>query len=120
MASYSAIDIQLHRKPNSNDVIASPYENATPHHQIKLQSYLNITKDIQLDAFYYFVDEINYWGIPSYGQLDIRLGWKPTEQLELSLVGTNLLDSQTHEANGMYTAYTEVERGVYGKLTYRF
>ncbi len=120
MASYSAIDIQLHRKPNSTDIVFYFLEDASPHHQFKLQSYLNITKDIQFDANYYFVDEINNWGIPPHGRLDVRLGWEPSKQLEISLVGTNLLDSQTHEANGMYTAYTEVERGIYGKLTYRF
>ncbi len=120
MASYSALDIQLHLKNNSNDFVWYFLEDSSPHHQFKINSYLDITKDVKLDASYYFVDEINNWGIPPHGRLDVRLGWEPSKQLEISLVGTNLLDSQTHEANGMYTAYTEVERGVYGKLTYRF
>jgi iron complex outermembrane receptor protein len=120
MASYSALDIQLHRGANSNDFVFYSLESASPHHQIKVQSYLDIVKNVKLDASYYFIDEISGWGISPHGRLDVRLGWEPTERLEVSVVGTNLLDDQTHEANGMYTAYTEVERGVYAKLTYRF
>ncbi|RJP29961.1 MAG: hypothetical protein C4527_10815 [Candidatus Omnitrophota bacterium] len=120
MASYSALDIQLHRVRNSTDIMFYPLEDSSPHHQIKVQSNLDISKDVKLDAAYYFVDEISNWEIPPHGRLDVRLGWEPTERLEVSIVGTNLLDDQTHEANGMYTAYTEVERGVYAKLTYRF
>ncbi|MEW6238956.1 MAG: TonB-dependent receptor, partial [Candidatus Omnitrophota bacterium] len=94
--------------------------DGSPHHQIKVQSYFDIAKNVHLDASYNYIDEIGSWGIPPHGRLDVRLGWKPTQQMELSIVGTNLLDNQTHEADGMYTLYTEVERGVYGKVTYRF
>ena len=120
MASYSALDIQLHHKNNSNDFFFYSLEDGSPHHQIKLQSYLNISKNVKLDAFYYFIDEISLWAVPSHGRLDLRLDWEPNDRWEVSIVGTNLLDNQTHEANGMYTRYTEVERGVYGKVTYRF
>ncbi len=120
MASYSALDIQLHRKHNSMDIFSYSLEDASPHHQFKINSYFDLTKDIQFDASYYWIDEINNWRIPTHGRLDLRLGWKPTDKLEVSVVGKNLLNDQTHEATGIYTKYTEAERGVYGKLTYRF
>ncbi len=118
--SYSALEIQLHRKNNSNDLLFYFLEDSSPHHQIKINSYFDITRDVKLDASYYWIDEINNWRIPQHGRLDIRLGWKPSDNFEISVVGTNLLDDQTHEANGWYTKYSEVERGVYAKLTYRF
>ncbi len=120
MASYSVLDIQFHHKNNSNDFYYYSLENSSPHHQASIQSYFDLTKDVKLDAFLYFIDEIEGWGIPQHGRLDIRLGWKPKNNLEISLVGTNLLDDQTHEAKAVYRKPSEVERGVYVKLTYRF
>ena len=52
---------------------------------------------------------------PSYSSLDVRLGWSVWEGLSLSLVGQNLLQSHHLEA----ARGTAVERGVYGKLTWR-
>ena len=41
--------------------------------------------------------------------------------LELSLVGQNLLDSHQKEfVSQLFSAETEVERGVYGKITWGF
>ncbi|WPJ95592.1 TonB-dependent receptor [Coraliomargarita algicola] len=55
-------------------------------------------------------------------QLDARLTWTPTEQLELSLVGRNLLDSST--AENVLLDYigdnSEQKREFYLELTYLF
>jgi iron complex outermembrane receptor protein len=51
--------------------------------------------------------------------LDVHLGWRPTKNLELSIVGQNLLDPQ-HPEFGTPATRTEVQRSVYGKVTCRF
>ena len=55
-------------------------------------------------------------------QLDARLSWSPTEKLEVSLVGRNLLDRYTDEnlLNGTISDNSEQEREFYLELTYRF
>ncbi|MBH0203918.1 MAG: TonB-dependent receptor [Nitrospira sp.] len=60
--------------------------------------------------------------VPSYLTLDLRLGWRPTKQLELSLVGQNLLDSHRPEFREpiLTSAPTEIQRSIYGKVTWRF
>ncbi len=54
--------------------------------------------------------------------MDVRLGWRPTRNLELSLVGQNLLANHHAEfrPSSIATQATEVERSVYGRITLRF
>jgi iron complex outermembrane receptor protein len=54
-------------------------------------------------------------------RLDLRLGWQPTKNLELSLVVQNALDNQHAEAGRTVgIGPTEIQRSFYGKLTWRF
>ena len=61
-------------------------------------------------------------GVPSYISLDARLGWRPTPNLELSVVGQNLLDQDRLEFVDTDTAVapTAVPRGIYGQAVWRF
>lgn len=47
--------------------------------------------------------------------LDVRLAWKPRSDLELSLVGRNLVE-ESHQEFRWY----EVERSVFARLAYDF
>lgn len=59
--------------------------------------------------------------IDGYTTMDVRLAWRPTEQLELSLVGQNLFDEDRLEyLSEMFTYPTKVPRSFYGNLTFRF
>ncbi|MEX1165591.1 MAG: hypothetical protein WEK74_01745, partial [Hydrogenophaga sp.] len=50
-----------------------------------------------LDAHLYFTDKLTFrpdqsaTAVPSLTQLDLRLGWRPASNLEISLTGRNLL-----------------------------
>jgi iron complex outermembrane receptor protein len=59
-------------------------------------------------------------GVPSYVELDLRLAWRPAANLEVSAVGQNLLEDQHREFGLESPAAAEVERGIYGKLTWQF
>jgi iron complex outermembrane receptor protein len=58
-------------------------------------------------------------GIDAYSELDVRLAWRASEQVELSLVGQNLLHDH-HLEFGTPQTRGEIERGVYGKAAWRF
>jgi iron complex outermembrane receptor protein len=60
-------------------------------------------------------------GAAAYTTADVRLAWRATERVELSLVGQNLFERQ-HQEQGPYpfVASSDVMRGVYGKLAWRF
>src|SRR5690606_35199749 len=96
-ATYSYIDLDL--DPRGEDLNRGiTYEDATPKHQIGLRSFLDLPHGMQLDAYLRYVSEIERGpdivsgvGIDSYTELDLRFAWQLTEELELSLVGQNLL-----------------------------
>ncbi|RYD24456.1 MAG: TonB-dependent receptor [Verrucomicrobiaceae bacterium] len=60
-------------------------------------------------------------GVGGYVTADARLSYRPTDKLELSLVGQNLLDSGHREANQFFgTTNGTVPRGFYARVTWNF
>ena len=121
-ASYSYLQVQLHRKRSSQDGTAEDGEGDDPHHQISLRSEMDLPWYLQLDCLGRYVDSLPNRGIPSYAEVDVRLGWRPTRHFEISVVGQNLLDNQHPEFRQLILGppQAELERGVYGKVTFRF
>ena len=59
--------------------------------------------------------------IDGYVLLDANVIWTPNKHLELMLAGQNLLNSSQQQYRSEYsTPGTEIERGGYGKLTWKF
>ena len=52
--------------------------------------------------------------------MDLRLGWRPSQFFEAAVVGQNLLDSHHYEFFSLDSLATEVDRGVYGMITWRY
>ncbi len=101
-----------------------------PRHMVSLRAAVDLRKDIECDIWFRYVDQVTalYTGSPdllytidAYVALDLRCAWRLRKNLELALVGRNLLDdSHVEFVQEAYTSPTEVERGVYGMATYRF
>ena len=83
---------------------------------------MNLGKDIEVDAWLRYVDGFDNGGVPSYLTLDLKVAWRPVKDLELALVGQNLLEKQHQEfrPEQFSTTVYEVQRGVYGKVTWKF
>jgi iron complex outermembrane receptor protein len=96
-------------------VTADASVRSSPRNQFFLRSSHDLPHRISLDAFFRYVDEIPAQSVPAYASLDARLAWRPTETVELSVVGQNLLDAHHKEWGGD----TEIRRGVYGQITLR-
>ena len=59
--------------------------------------------------------------IGGYARVDVRLGWRPTDRIELSIFGENLQGHDHKEAPaGFRFPATNPERAVHAKLTLRF
>ena len=95
----------------------------SPRNQAYLQSSHDLWDNWQLDLIGRYVDNLPTQGVPAYITADVRLGWQPSDWLELYVVGRNLLD-RSHPEFGSDTfagtRATEVQRGVYGGLSLRF
>lgn len=132
--AYTFLNMQLHRRqglPSS----AEAAEGQSPAHQVYLQSSWNLPGHLEVDLIGRFVDQLSGFNvsnpndpsapneIPDYVSLDVQLVWRPARGLELSLVGQNLLDSHHSEFGTsavVRSPLVEIQRGIYGKVTWRF
>ena len=106
-------------------------ESTSPQNQISLRSNINIKKYFELDVWLRYVDSLgsntgntSKTGamVDSYVTLDIRFALQLTKNLELSLVGQNLLEEKHAEfAPDTFNPLAgQVERGFYGQLSWRY
>jgi iron complex outermembrane recepter protein len=73
---------------------------------------MNPIDDVELDVGLRFVADLTNPAVPGYTELDARIGWHVTDNLELSVSGFNLLDEH-HPEIGAAAGRREVRREVY-------
>jgi iron complex outermembrane receptor protein len=118
MANYSYLQLQIHPGALSVDFLGtngSSIEGSSPHNQLYLMSTQNLTDDTDFDVMARYVDNLPAQLTPSYIEMDVRLAWRPRNNVELSVVGQNLLHDQHREY--ISTPIYEIQRGVYGMMT---
>jgi iron complex outermembrane receptor protein len=122
--AYSYLEMDLKAEDGSRDTSLDDQEDASPKHQVSLRSSTDLARNVELDLWVRYTDAFDGLGaspIASQTALDLRLAWRPHKDLELSIVGQNLLDDRHLEfVSDSFSSPVEVERGVYGKLTWRF
>ncbi len=117
--SYSHLRLKLRRSPDSLDASTAASTNgAAPRHTGLLQSRLDIWGKASFDVTARLVSRLPAQRISGYLGLDARLSWRPTEQLEVVLVGQNLA-SPRHAEFASGALVTEIRRGLYGGITWR-
>ncbi len=128
-AEYTYLQMLLHLDNASNDfgrdlpdVWRDEFtEGESPQNQGSLRSYLNLPYNLEFDTSLYYVDHLASFDVPSYIRLDARLGWQPTESLDVSVGVKNLLDNEHLEIGSSESRNSaEIERGVYFKVDWRF
>ncbi len=119
-AGYSFLQIDL--EVPDTDPVTESFSGDTPEHQFFAVNRFNLPRNVELDAMLRYVGDLEGIGIGSYVELDARLAWRPIEDLELALIGRNLLDNEHQEFAPTFVNHvpTAVEREVYGKVTWRF
>ena len=119
VAGYTEVRIHVWALPTSTDTSRGSAENHTPDRQFSLRSSTDLPGRLSLDGTFRYLGEIANQQVPAYAELDVRLGWQPVPRLELSVAGQNLLHDH-HVEFGAPTARSEIKRGVYGSLEWRF
>lgn len=123
---YRLLKEDIRVKPGRFDFNNALNETADPEQQFTLRSAVDLPQHVQLDADLRWVDNrtINNSGVPanvpSYVDLNLRLGWHPTDALEISLIGQNLLHDRHPEYGVPGPARIEIERSIWGRLVCRF
>lgn len=120
-AAYTWLQLSIRHRDRGDDPFARIEEEKSPSHQGSLRARIDLPAHLELDLWLRYVDRLRRDDIPSYLELDTRLGWKLRPNLEVAFVGQNLLDSH-HPEFPRETLFnvlpTEVQRGVYAKMTW--
>lgn len=103
------------------------FTEGTPERIFTLRTGYAISPTLQWDAWLRHASATQTYAfqpalrVDPYWTLDMRLGWKASRELELSLVGQNLLDHRHLEAinEPLPSMIHEVERGVYLRADWR-
>lgn len=118
-AAYTFLDSSFSLQPGSIDLTRpAAVEGNNPQHQLALRSGFEVRRDLDVDVILRRVDDLPAIDVPTYTALDLGVSWHVRRDLELTLVGRDLLDS--HHPEQRSGIATEVQRGVYGKATWRF
>jgi iron complex outermembrane receptor protein len=115
--AYTLLELKLE---SANNGVSDAVPGSSPHNQISLRSNMDAGKNVEMDLWFRYVDKAAHTS--AYATMDARIGWKPTRNLTLEIVGQNLFDNHHPEFNADIIGInqTEVERGFYGRVTCRF
>ena len=99
-------------KPGESDIAGvQTVLGHDPEHQVFLHSYMDLPHDVQLYVGLRQIGSLSDVGVPSYFEADVRLGWRVSPHLELSLAGLNLVHARHAEAS--LPPIHEIPRSVY-------
>lgn len=129
--TYTWLKLDLGLDSDSSDTITTTLaEGANPEHQWSLRSSMNLARDWEFDLWAYYVDRVPVASalalsqnieVEAYVSLNARIAWRPRKNLELSLIGRNLLDPEHLEyVDDFFSAPAEIERSIYGQLQMKF
>jgi iron complex outermembrane receptor protein len=96
--------------------LASPGDD--PNHQASLRSSMNLPDGFTLDVDLRNVGKLHAPYVPSYFELNGRVGWQVTKSVELSLSAMNLLHSEHVEFVASPTV--EIPRSFFVDVKWRF
>jgi iron complex outermembrane receptor protein len=123
---YDLLEEDLRAKPGKTDLFNTLNETADPQQQVFARSSMDLPGRTELDASFRWVDTVhnNNGGtpgiVPSYAELDVRLGWRATKHLDFSVVGQNLVHAWHAEAGFPGASQEQIGRSVYAKVSYRW
>ena len=116
-ASYSYLNLDLASKSgNLGTGMANTDEGSSPRHELVIQPSFNLPKRFELDPTYRYVSALPAQAVKSYSTMDVRVGWRFAEQMELSVVGNNLFQPQHAEFGGDPGGLLGIKRSVYARI----
>jgi iron complex outermembrane receptor protein len=132
-ANYTFWKLNLRTEAGSTDPLNEAAEDDSPEHQIGIRSLMDLPHNIEFDTGLRYVSALEMrrrfvaapgedLDIPGYVVGDVRIGWRPNYNWEVSIVGQNLFDNEHQEFAPSFlgTQETLVETSVYAKVTFRY
>jgi iron complex outermembrane receptor protein len=120
--AFTLLRVHLDLDSDSTAQGVDSTEDSAPRGQVYLRASWDPLKEVRTDVAARYVGRVSGRDIDSYVEMDARIAWDLRPNLELALVGQNLLHDEHLEA--VETTFgiqsSEMERGVYLSLSWRF
>jgi iron complex outermembrane receptor protein len=117
---YSYLGERLSLDPGHVDLFSGTIDRNDPKHQFFFRGSADLPHNIEWDSSLRFISKLPSPVVPSYFEVDARLGWSPTATTEFSLNGRNLLHAHHPEFGPASPTREEIERNIYGRIALRF
>ncbi|HYF36396.1 MAG TPA: TonB-dependent receptor [Prosthecobacter sp.] len=115
---YTLMDMRLRAKPGSRDLTGGVSEGNDPNNILVFRSWFDLPANLEFDATFRYVDSLPSPATPAYSTVDLRLAWHPRKDVELAILGRNLLD-ESHPEFRTATS-REVGRSIYFMFTWQY
>ena len=106
--------------PASRDIFGVDFAGNDPDYQFSLRSHMSLTPTVDLDLDLRSIDSLKSPAVPAYTELGARLSWRVSDQVELAVIGENLLNDQHLEFVNGSVARREIPRAVRASLRWGF
>ncbi|MFT5604039.1 MAG: iron complex outermembrane receptor protein [Paracoccaceae bacterium] len=110
-ASYTYQHTDYHAKRGSSDTSINPANRNDPRHQAMLRSTWLPNDTLSFEARVRNVSELPDLDVDGYTELDISISWQANENLQLTVMGQNLLD-RAHAEFSSPSREVEVHRSL--------
>jgi len=92
-----------------------------PANRFHLGISLNPVTNVEFDANLYFTGPFRQGDVSGHHRLDLRLGWKPLQGLEVSVVGQDMLRySHRENSNNSMEYASMIQQRYYVQATYKY
>jgi outer membrane receptor protein involved in Fe transport len=88
----------------------------SPRHQAAVNSFVSLSRGIEIYTSIRYVDELPALGVPERAPIDLSVGWTPLDNLRASLTVRNLNDDDHVEFGGG----NQIERSAWLHATWTF
>ena len=117
-AAFNVLSEHLKFKPGASGILGVAQAGDDPERQASLRSSMNLGHRVTLDADLRYVAALPNPAVPSYVELNGRIGWNVTDRVQLALAGSNLLHDHHQEFPGPQA--NAAPRSVFADLRLRF
>ncbi len=125
-AGYTSLRKRLDVKNGRIDQNRADAEYHDPGHTVQIQASMDLGERIELNAVLRYASKLTDHQanqvpvhVPSVLQADLGLVFRISKQLELAIVGQNLLERRHREFVPASPEPRDIERSVYGRITWR-
>ncbi|HZV62012.1 MAG TPA: TonB-dependent receptor [Methylophilaceae bacterium] len=117
-AGLTTLNQDFELKSGSNDTLSPTTAGIDPSHTWQIRSSFNISHDKELNIFVRHAGKLTYPDeVDDYTAVDARFGWQVRKDIEVSVIGQNLLGTE-HAEYGSRLYRSELPRGVFLKLVW--